>query len=90
MAMLRVSSHPPTRLFAARCASRGTGDNGEGRLAMQPPPTLHTGLHLTWKQTRVAQRKTHTNVTAILTPTPYQCHRAVATIPSSLANNRTT
>lgn len=49
-AMLRVWSH--TRPLAARrralSTARGTCDNGEGRLAMQPPPTWRTGLHLTW------------------------------------------
>lgn len=44
-----MSSHPPTRsLVDCRSLTRScTCDNGEGSLTMQPPPTLHMGLHLT-------------------------------------------
>jgi len=48
-----VSSHRP---LGRSYSHTGTCDNEEGRLAM-PPPTLHMGLHLTWKQTRVASRE---------------------------------
>lgn len=75
------------------CALRDIRDNGEGRLAMQPPPTLNTGLHLTWKintcfLSRNAQDvHTHTaNVTATPTPTPTltanaNCQRQMPTPP---------
>lgn len=41
-------TRPLGRLSTVRSLTRScTCDNGEGSLTMQPPPTLHMGLHLT-------------------------------------------
>lgn len=78
--MCRHTAHSVVRRSFALL--RDIRDNGEGRLAMQPPPTLNTGLHLTWKiNTCFLAQDVHTH--RLLRRTKCQRHRVVATSPIS-------